>query len=465
MTASAAYQQAIALNRFGLGARPDDTPPADPQRWLAGQLDRFEIRPAAIAATPDFAQAAARIADVRKAMRDARGASAEAIADARAMGRSTGEMLGQHAQARLAAAAASDTPFVERLVHFWANHFAISVNKLDIAGGAGPFEFEAIRPHVLGRFSDMLMAVETHPTMLIYLDQQTSVGPSSPRGAASLARGRARGIGLNENLAREIMELHTLGVRSGYSQADVTEFARALTGWTVSGSGAGARIEAAYGQTRFLPEIHEPGDRTILGRRYPDGGEAQSRAVLADLALRPETANHIATKLARHFIADDPPAPAVARLSQAYLASGGDLPSVYRALIASPEAWTAPFAKFKSPWDWLVSSWRALGPEATALPAAIKTVYRLGQPVWQPGSPAGWPDIQQSWAGPDELVRRVEAARVLVRFAGDGGDAASLAPKILPGGVGRRTGAAIGSAGDPARAYALLLVSPEFQRR
>jgi uncharacterized protein (DUF1800 family) len=328
-------------------------------------------------------------------------------------------------------------------------------------------EFEAIRPHVLGKFSDMLLAVEQHPAMLIYLDQAQSIGPNSPAGQRISMRG-GKQRGLNENLAREIMELHTLGVRTGYSQSDVTEFARALTGWTVSGLGRGpaARmIGGAPGQFTFAEVLHEPGGRTIVGKRYDQAGEAQARAVLLDLAASPATAKHLSTKLARHFAGDDPPPALVERLSKAYLVSGGDLPVVYRALIDSPEAWAPQPVKFKNPWEWSVSALRALGLRDLEPQAAAGVLKQLGQPTWQPGSPAGWDDIAASWAGPDALVRRVEVAQRLAERAGSAVDARSLAEKLFPGSLGAPTRTAIARAESPAEGLALLLVSPEFVRR
>src|SRR3954468_16015508 len=214
------------------------------------------------------------------------------------------------AGARVSSALTAASPFVERLVHFWANHFAVSVDKLPVVPMAGLLEFEAIRPHVLGKFSDMLLAVEQHPAMLLYLDQAQSIGPGSQAGQFVGRRGGHK-RGLNENLAREILELHTLGVRTGYTQADVTEFARALTGWTVSGLGRGpaARLVGGgqTGEFAFAEVMHEPGDRQIIGRRYSQDGEGQARQVLLALASSPATARHISTKLARHFAGDDPP--------------------------------------------------------------------------------------------------------------------------------------------------------------
>src|SRR3954453_7788651 len=189
--------------------------------------------------------------------------------------------------ARMSSALTTSAPFVERLVHFWGNHFAVSVDKLPGFPRAGRPRVEAIRPHVLGKFSDMLIAVEQHPAMLLYLDQAQSIGPNSQAGQFVGRRGGQK-RGLNENLAREILELHTLGVRTGYTQADVTEFARALTGWTVSGLGRGpaARLLGGgkVGDFAFADLLHQPGDRQIIGRRYGQSGEQQARAVLMDLA-------------------------------------------------------------------------------------------------------------------------------------------------------------------------------------
>lgn len=353
--------------------------------------------------------------------------------------------------ARTTSALQTSTPFVERLVHFWSNHFAVSVDKLLIVGLAGSFEADAIRPNVLGRFEDLLLAVVRHPAMLLYLDQAQSTGPTSAMGS--------RGRGLNENLAREILELHTLGVRSGYTQEDVMEFARALTGWTLPGDGAGS---AAF---RFVPALHEPGTRTILGKAYSDGGEGQARAVIHDLVAAPATAFHIARKLARHFVADDPPQALVQRLADTFGRTGGDLTSVYRELIASPETWQPATVKFKSPWDWSISSLRAIGRREMAPMQAANLMVQLGQPVWRPGSPAGYNDIAATWAAPDALMRRVEVAQRLAQEAGDAVDARTLAPSVLPGALSEATAGAIARAESRGMALALLLVSPEFLRR
>jgi uncharacterized protein (DUF1800 family) len=372
--------------------------------------------------------------------------------------------------ARVNASLVTPTPFLERLVHFWANHFAVSADKVTVIGLAGLLEFEAVRPHLLGKFGDMLLAVEQHPAMLLYLDQAQSVGPNSFAGERAARALRPRKAGLNENLAREILELHTLGVRSGYSQADVTEFARALTGWTVDGLARGAFAYGLGGTGNagdflFSERLHEPGARTILGRTYGQAGDAQAQAVLAELAVHPATARHVATKLARHFAADDPPPGLVDRLTQAFLASGGDLPSLYRVLIDAPEVWNPASVKFRTPWDWSVAALRAVGSREIKPEPAAGLLRQLGQDVWKPGSPAGYDDIAQSWAGPDALVRRVEAAERIAGRVPDAIDARQLAPKLLPDGLSAMTGQALARAESPGQGLALLLASPEFLRR
>lgn len=475
----------IALNRFGLGARPSDDLPADAKLWLLRQFGNFEARPQALAQVPTRTAVIAQLAEYleaqqmtarnRRQMQPAALSVGQPVQQAIPQSEPIRNYLRQSIRsdylamnaARLNAAASSDNPFIERLVHFWANHFAVSVDKLPVIGLAGLLEFEAIRPHVLGRFSDMLLAVEQHPAMLVYLDQAQSIGPNSRAGRLIAMRG-GKQRGLNENLAREIMELHTLGVRSGYSQADVTEFARALTGWTVSGLGRGPLAKAAGGapgQFNFADALHEPGSRTIIGKTYDQPGESQARAVLLDLAASPATARHLSTKLARHFAGDEPPAPLVERLTKAYLSSGGDLPRVYRALIESPEAWSPKPLKFKTPWEWTVSSLRATGLAKLENMAAANLLRQLGQPTWQPGSPAGWDDIAASWAGPDALVRRVEVAQRLADRVGSSVDPRALAEKLFPGSLSERTRTAIARAESPAEGLALLLVSPEFVRR
>lgn len=517
----------IAINRFGYGARADENPPADPKRWLIAQFDRYDARPPAIAATPGRAEVAGELVEyyeqqqaIRAANRNAGGparrrrapsaamepgaemrpAGADAmtpassmpdqagtpmaaaqpqpddpVATARRQARQAANQAGRQVYvaavgARMTTALTTPAPFVERLVHFWANHFAVSAEKLGVVGLSGLLEFEAIRPNVLGKFTDMLLAVERHPAMLLYLDQTLSIGPNSLVGTNAALRNPNRKRGLNENLAREIMELHTLGVRSVYTQADVTEFARALTGWTVSGIGRGPgarfadRAEGAPGSFVFNDRVHEPGDRNIVGQRYAASGVGQGEAILRHLAAHPATAKHIATKLARHFAGDTPPPALVARLEQAFLKSSGDLPTVYRALVAAPEVWVEQPVKFKTPWEWSVSTMRALGYREAPPQPSVGLLNQLGQPVWKPGSPAGYDDVAGSWAGPDAVMRRVEAAE---RFASRAGpiDARALGPKLYPAALSATTQQQLARAESPGQALALLLVAPEAMRR
>lgn len=470
-----AVETAIALNRFGLGARPDAAPLANAKRWLIEQMAKFDPRPAAISALPPRSELITAIKDLRIENRERKAAKAEG-ADAAEMQfneyrKALRDQYVAAVDARLSVALASRQDFAERLVHFWANHFAISIDKIVTVGLAGNFEFDAIRPHIFGRFADLLKAASWHPAMLLYLDQAQSVGPNSILAQRISAR-RNREIGLNENFAREILELHTLGDRTAFSQADVTEFARAMTGLTVGGLGE-RRLQRVLGTDTkpgegiFVDALHEPGKRMIVGRSYTQNGAEALDAILSDLATHPATARHIATKLARHFVADNPPPTLVQRLEANFLKTGGDLAALYRTLIEAPESWTGSGAKFKNPWEWTISALRALGVEA--IPgreqAAVALFNQMGQPVWKPGSPKGYGDIAADWAGPAGLMRRVETAGRFAKLAANRVDARKLAPNILPGALSPMTSEHIARAESSEQGLALLLVSPEFLRR
>jgi uncharacterized protein (DUF1800 family) len=461
----------IALNRFGLGARGDETLPRSPKRWLLEQFERYDPHPPQLDGLPDSGQAMATWSQYRKDRRNSPARPGQPVEDGRPPGKAMSEaeigrdqidhLYREAVIARMTLGAQTDTPFVERLVQFWTNHFAISTGKGPMIVLAGPFEAEAIRPHVLGRFEDMLLAVEHHPAMLTYLDQIVSIGPGSPMGRRRGARG-AKVSGLNENLGREILELHTLGVRSGYSQSDVTEFSKALTGWMLADGDIGQR--GAWPGFAFNAAAHEPGARTILDKLYTQGGHEQAAAVLRDLARNPATARHIAGKLARAVIADDPPPTLVARLEQAYLSSDGDLPAVYRALIAAPESWDPAQRKFRTPYEWTIASMRALEGQAFRPPAAIGILSQIGQPFWRPGSPAGYDVTTASWLAPDALYRRIEAAARIAAQAG-GIDARALARKLYPGTLTQNTERVLADAESGAEGVALLLASPEAMWR
>lgn len=474
---------AIALNRFGLGARPSDTVPTSPSDWLKYQIGKYNPAFPGIASQPSRANIAASFREYqldRKEVRVARKDVAAAMAaedvpqiDPAKIEKVVNTLRLQYmaaADARIDAAIGSDTAFAERLVHFWSNHFAVSIDKLPVLALAGDYEFTAIRPNIMGKFSDLLFAAVTHPAMLLYLDQAQSIGPNSPLANRVAARSN-RELGLNENLSREILELHTLGVRTVYDQKDVTEFARAMTGYTVGGMAKGPiqRFMAQNGMdgdSQFFAAIHEPGERNVIGRRYSQQGEAQARAILSDIAAHPATAKHIATKLAQHFAADVPPPALVARLEKSFLESAGNLPHLYRTLIDSPEMWLPKQLKFKSPWDWVVSSLRAL--DVRDLPnsrQSVNLLAQLGQPIWKPGSPAGFSDTTENWAGGAALMRRVEIASRMAERSANRVDARTLAPRILPGQLTAMTAESIARAESPSQGLALMLLSPEFLRR
>jgi uncharacterized protein (DUF1800 family) len=477
---------AIAANRFGFGARPGELARmGSPVDWLKQQLRGGPplLEAPELKTTSDVMAGAAEIAKnvrnfVDKSAEEPKDSVGAQKADPAAAQQAGQQLVANRlpryfapiyqadAAARMRHAIDTDRPFVERLVHFWSNHFAVSVDKVAVLGLAGCMEREAIRPNLLGNFSDLLISVEKHPAMLMFLDNQLSIGPNSM--LASLAAQRKRQLGLNENLGREILELHTLGVDGGYSQADVTSFAKVITGWSIGGlPNQPARLadNGAPGRFMFRPGVHEPGPQTVAGRRYAQDGVEQGEAVLRDLALAPQTARHIATKLARHFIADEPPAAAVERLRRAYLKSGGHLPTVYEALIDSPEAWTTGFAKFKTPHDYVVSLFRGLELPLPRPQQALGSLTMLGQQQFRPGSPAGWPDRSVDWDGSAALMKRIELANNVAQRVGGNHDAAALAPQLLGDTLTSATVASVARAESGAQALTLLLTAPEFMRR
>ena len=486
-----ARDAAIALRRFGLGARPGEIKriAGDPRGFVLQSLARADaatisdaaLEPSHVTfATALTAQRQKKLAERAEVMRSAQAADAQAAkapqsqpelqtppADAapnmtqqpatpavEKPGRIRREAFRQEAFARFNHAAATDAAFLERLVMFWSNHFCVSANKGPVRGIAGAYEREAIRPHVLGRFADMLIAVEQHPAMLIYLDNARSIGPNSKAG---LNRGR----GLNENLAREILELHTLGVGGGYTQDDVASLARILTGWTV---GNLANAASQPGRFFFAPARHEPGNRTVLGKHYPDRGQITGVDVLRDLAAHRATARHIAHKLARHFVSDDPPAAFVQRLEATFFETGGDLAAVSRALVDSPEAWSAQPAKVLPPYDFLVAVARGLELEPQPQ-EMLRLTNQLGQPLWRPPAPAGWPDTDTAWAAPSALRERLRVAEVAARRMNPGADPRLIAEEMLGEGMSQATRQAVARAETREQGLELLIMSPDFQRR
>lgn len=486
-----AARVATAANRFGLGAKPGDiaSAPADARNSLMAQL-----RPAALASSDfdglpgsvEYLRSEYQYRQARRQKKKSSDGTDEDVAQKprrrRMLRMSQNEDAGVSSQgmrrtlrqqqlaevtARYRHAAQTDTPFVERLVRFWSNHFAVSVDKGAARLYAAPMEREAIRPNVLGKFSDLLMAVETHPAMLRYLDNNASVGDDSMVAQRFVRRDKGKKLGLNENLAREILELHTLGADSGYTQTDVTEFARAITGWGTPRP-VELQRDSSTSAFAFHAAAHEPGTRNVLGKRYAEDGMAQGRAILSDLSRSPATAKHLSTKLARHFVSDAPPPALVERMARAYLAHDGDLSALYREMIESPEAWSAGARKLKTPDDFVVSAMRAGGMDLAAQPQALlQLLERLGQPVFTPRSPAGFPDTAADWGGADALWKRVQAAGALAdRVPPERGTPLSLARASLgDAAVSGDFAKALQRAGSPKDGFALLFASPAFQWR
>lgn len=366
------------------------------------------------------------------------------------------DIMMMDAKARFEQALAAPAGFAERWVMFWSNHFCVALRRGQIMQGVtGPYEREAIRPHVFGRFADLLVAVESHPAMLHYLDQRQSIGPNSPAG-------QRRQRGLNENLAREILELHTLGVSGGYSQADVTSFAKALTGWSITGFEE--NIDG-FGGFTFAPNRHEPGPKTVLGKAYPQEGKAQGLAILADLARHPATASFIATKLARHFVADQPPPALVNRLAANFRETGGDLAALARTLLTAPESWSAPAGKMRMPQEFLMATLRAFAAPADRVPGMLNALNLMGQPLWNPPGPNGFADDEATLVAPKAIKTRVEFAQQAARQAGAALDPRELADLVIGGALSGETRQAIARAETRQQGLAILLLSPEFQRR
>jgi uncharacterized protein (DUF1800 family) len=498
-------EAALALHRFGLGPRAGSVAAiaSDPRGALLAELDRAgagRIAGTDLLTSGEAARAAFAFQQAQRAARQAERAAQTAQnsgapnanprgADAQAASPASPEMKPadqagtpasppaprnpgpgvpqqiylDEAKARFNAALGAEIGFVERLVWFWSNHFCVSADKGNVRQICGAYEREAIRAHVLGRFGDMLLAAESHPAMLVYLDNARSIGPDS---IAGLRQKR----GLNENLAREILELHTLGVRSVYTQEDVTRFANVITGWTrvpfrqdaaLAGSEPGS--SARGGEFEFNARMHQPGSQGVIGRIYPDTGVEQGRAVLAALARHPATAKHVATKLARHFVADEPPPALVERLSKRFLATQGDLKAMSKELVTAPEAWEAPRVKLKRPGEWIVGTLRAVGVTPPEIGPMMQAHNLLGEPLWRPSAPKGFPDESAPWL--DGLAQRLDIANQFARRAGGEADPREVFEEALAPLASTETRQAIARAESRPQALALLFMAPEFQRR
>jgi uncharacterized protein (DUF1800 family) len=423
---------AQALIRFGLGRRGNQPLPADPAAWLRGQVT-----------APDPGPPGPSLADGFAALKQDKEDPPPPGAPRRA-----GLLFKGEATALATHALTTDLPFRERLVWFWTNHFTVSLRQGRTAATAGDFVRTAIRPNVTGRFGDMLLAVMRHPAMLLYLDNAGSVGPDSPAGMKT-------GRGLNENLARECLELHTVGASGGYTQADVTNFAKIITGWSV------ARNPEPPG-FQFRPNIHQPGELTLMGHSVPPG-EDGGIAAFALLAGHPATHRHLATKLVQHFVADDAPAAAIRPIEGVLHDTGGDLGQAALALVALDQAWQ-PLTKLRGPQDYVLATLRAADLPGDKQPDAPAIMRGLGQPLFGAPLPVGWVDRAPEWAGPEMMMRRIDWAY------GFSGRAAALDPEQIADAtlgplLSVDTALQVKRAGSRRDGLTLLFTSPEFQRR
>jgi uncharacterized protein (DUF1800 family) len=367
-------------------------------------------------------------------------------------------------QARLLRAVHSQRQLYELMVDFWNNHFNIFAAKGADRWLTTSYDRDTIRPHAFGKFRDLLLATAQSPAMLFYLDNWLSVSPNT-----TLTRmpANARRRGLNENYAREIMELHTLGVDGGYTQQDVREVARCFTGWTL----LRPRGDAEF---HFEPRLHDPGVKTVLGTRITGGGMEDGIKVIDLLARHPSTAKFIATKLARRFVADDPPVSVVNRAAEAFRRSDGDIRTVVRTIVDSPEFYSPEVyqAKVKKPLEFAASALRATNAETRVTLQLLRYLGRMGEPLFLAQPPTGYSDLAASWISPDMLLTRMNFAADLVSNRLDGArvqadalrDTQAFVRLIAPDSLSPATRAALAET-DAREAPALLLAAPEFQRR
>lgn len=437
---------AIAAIRFGMGARPGEI--EDRARGAGDSLFR-ELH------APDhqqnlFRQRPGSEALIARFMRERESGGDRAVM--RLIRKDFRHVYRDEARLRTEAAVLTNTPFAERLVHFWSNHFTVSAKRPILAGLAGAYEREAIRPHINGRFADMLQAVVRHPAMILYLDNVLSIGPNS-------AMGERAGRGMNENLAREILELHTLGVDGGYTQRDVIALAKMLTGWSIARPNNAARP----GRFRFYARAHEPGTHSLLGRDYPDDGVDQAKAALNDLARHPSTIRHISTKLVRHFTTDVADEADVRQIEQVWTDTDGDLMRVSEALVKLPSAWR-PLTKIKTPNELMISSLRATGHRQVR-PWIVGALSLLGQSPWAAPSPQGWGDTARAWLGAAQVMQRIEFASAWLERSRVNRSPLKLAEDSLGPFLDDDVRQAIDTAESREQALTVAMTSPAFQRR
>ena len=421
------------------------------------------------------------------------------------------QVLGELQEAKLLRAATSERQLDEVMVDFWFNHFNVFADKGPEKLLLPEYEREVIRKHAFARFEELLLATAKSPAMLFYLDNWLSADPNAKarfdeareerrRRITELERRGRRGrilmpmrpeddptrpqagprrSGLNENYAREIMELHTLGVDGGYTQKDVTEVARCFTGWTIEG------LRQQDPRFRFLPMLHDPGDKVVLGRTIKSAGQGEGEKVIHLLATHPETARFISGKLVRRFVSDEPPPALVARAARTFEKTEGDIRKVLKTIFDSEEFGQAQKAKIKTPFEFVVSALRAAGAEVSDARDLARRIGEMGMPLYLQQPPTGYKDTALAWVSTSGLLARLNFAldlsggrvrgvsadvRALAPEAGDGYELArALAARLVPAGLSEQTRKTLeekaGANLDAARVAGLVLGSPEFQRR
>ena len=447
---------AIACNRFGLGAAPGEieSVASDPKAWLSKQLDSTlsdTFPSSGLSTTADTLYEFMMLNRERRALKKSGADITDITKKRRNFLRSTQKT---ETDRRLNFSVETQSPFYERLTRFWTNHFSVSAKNGQMRLIVGAYEREAIRPNIMGSFANLAEQAIFHPAMLMYLDNQGSIGPNSKVGLR-------RAKGLNENLAREVMELHTITTNAHYSQEDVTEFARALTGWTIRRNWKRPDL---FGRSAFGKNRHEPGIRYVLGQPYDEAGGDQAKNILLDFCSNENTAHNVAYKLAKHFLADSPPATLVDKLKAAFLDTGGNLKAVYEVLIDAYEMWESAPQKVKTPQELITSTARLIGLDAAMTNRPNAVLRSFAQTQFGAPTPEGWSDDAADWIGADALTKRIEWANRVGKRNADL-DALDLIQQALGETLGDDSRESIARAESASDALALALLCPEFQRR
>ncbi|MGJ8693470.1 MAG: DUF1800 domain-containing protein [Thalassotalea sp.] len=448
----------IAVNRFGLGAKPNELMAVgtNAKAWLKNGLIAINFNDD-LPHSADVLKSVYAYRQMKKDEQKPQNNKSKNPADNAMMNSMASlkkyprEMLRAFSVSYIKQAVQSDTSISWRLLDFFSNHFSVSASGQEMAGLAATLEREAIGPNLMAKFEDMLLTVTQHPAMLIYLNNERSIGPNSKVG-------KKRGKGMNENLAREILELHTLGVNGGYQQADVIELAKGITGWGLSN----IKKDKSAG-FKYNSYNHEPGERVLLNKHYRQKGIAQGEAMLRDLANHPATIKHLCFKLARHFINDDPPASLVGKLVASWQQSSGNIKTVMTTMIEAQESWQPEKAKFKTPREFIISTIRALNIEKIKPKHLYYSFLTLGQQPFNAGSPAGYGDVAQDWNGANALMSRINWANSLANMAKV--NAEQVIKNSFAQTLDKHHYKIISRAESRKQALTLLLMSPEFQRR